>query len=392
MVFVVGYNLPQVRRPGPSFQPLVQPAVHSLNSGCGRTAAPTTLTRNASLGISLPIMSTRVAAIGTSLSLATAAVYFLFKWTRKFAAPKSSPNQRPTLEDTLSVDGSLAVQPIGVVRSVYRLCVGTPRQGLLAPAARGRVELNDVRYKDAVDGLEGFSHVWIVFLFHLNTQGKSTPFKIAPPALGGKRVGVLATRSPHRFNPIGMTLAKLDSIESFKTKKNKLSTVLHISGLDLVDGTPVLDIKPYVPLYDSIPSSDCHLPGWVSDGLATFRTVTFTPTASQELKDILQKEHALDFYDSIETVQPAIEQVLAMDVRSKFQTTKARQGQSRAEQSRRLLASSNNKARNCTQQLDNLLIHYSVAQEPEAVRSESAGSGAEDAVTVHSIELIRKKR
>ena len=147
---------------------------------------------------------------------------------------------------------------------------------------------------DAVQGLEDYSHVWNVFVFHLNTvskkkknsnnQSNSVPSKIAPPALGGTKVGVLASRSPHRFNPIGMTLAKLERIETKriynqndledytdagvnsennnprdnrkkkKTKASQLVTSLYLSGLDLVDGTPVLDIKPYVATYDAPPA------------------------------------------------------------------------------------------------------------------------------------------
>ena len=161
------------------------------------------------------------------------------------------------------------VKPIGTVNSIYRLCVGTPRQGLLAPDARGRIQLakfGDAKSGDAVIGLEGYSHIWVLFYFHLNTQSQNNSknanskrrvkSKVALPALGGKKVGNLATRTPHCFNPIGITLCKLDKIETpsknNKKDKNHNQVVLHHLGLDLVDGTPIFDIKPYVPFYDSV--------------------------------------------------------------------------------------------------------------------------------------------
>ena len=92
-------------------------------------------------------------------------------------------------------NNELLVKPIGVIRSIYRLCVGTPRQGLLAGDARGRIELyklGDSSIRDSVSGLEGFSYIWIIFQFHLNTKSsrKGVKSKISPPALGGKKVSL----------------------------------------------------------------------------------------------------------------------------------------------------------------------------------------------------------
>ena len=348
---------------------------------------------------------------------------------------------------------SMNVQPIGVVRSIYQLCTGTPRQGLLAPHARGRVELNQLPIDiatDSVTGLEEFSHVWIVFMFHLNTNPNPTSAsgddqhrrrraKIAPPALGGQKVGVFATRSPHRFNPIGMTLVKLDSIQIRTTKhvqgrKPHRTVCLHVSGLDLVDGTPVIDIKPYVPDYDgagavsimtendsttgTVDSSSYNLPTWVSEGLATKRDVCIDNTARQELRSILFDEKdstALDFYGGgadespqtgLENVLECIREVLAMDVRSAWQTKKTRQGKSQADRAARLQYLNVSSVSNgvsasasalvpsagaeCTQQIDNLLIHYTVEEATETARPTSQGSGAEDKVIVTSIQLLTK--
>jgi tRNA-Thr(GGU) m(6)t(6)A37 methyltransferase TsaA len=319
--------------------------------------------------------------------------------------PDSGHQRRLTLEELLQ-DGDLTVKPIGTVRSIYKLCVGTPRQGLLAPHARGRLELDGVSH-DAVLELDGFSHVWVTFVFHLNTVSKNqrvpTKTKIAPPALGGKKVGVLATRSPHRPNPVGMTLCKLESITL--PSKNSPTTVLNVSGLDLVDGTPILDIKPYVPHYDSVPSEEVRLPPWVSEGLATRRPVHIESSALNELEAILvENPNALDFYGSsrgdesmeatMKQATHCIAEVLSIDVRSKWQTNKARDGNFQAERAGRLRdtlpedCAAVSDSEQCTQQLDNLLVYYTVQAPDHHERSASEGSGAEDIVHVNSIQLL----
>jgi tRNA (adenine37-N6)-methyltransferase len=313
----------------------------------------------------------------------------------KRTKPTDTRKRKVTIQDqtSIQVDG-LLVKPIGVVHSIYRLCVGTPRQGLLAPNAHGRIELLGLS-PDVVDGLDSFSHIWIVFIFHLNTQAKNSnriPSKIAPPALGGKKVGVLATRSPHRNNPIGMTLCKLDSIT--RATKNSNKTYLNVSGLDLVDGTPVVDIKPYVPNYDSVPADQLKVPSWVSDGLDTRRPVNIESHALQQLEQILtENPEALQFYGgqsldaTVEQVATCIAEVLSVDVRSAWQTKKAREGKSQAERASRVQGDYTEGSSECTQQLDNLLIRYTVSQPGTQNRDESEGSGAEDTVLVHSIEL-----
>lgn len=334
-----------------------------------------------------------------------------------------SDGGRSTLIGThqsLMEDG-MTVKPIGVIRSIYRLCVGTPRQGLLAPNARGCIDLlqlGDSSPAGSVDGLEGYSHIWILFVFHLNTQSKNASkkikSKISPPALGGQRVGIFATRTPHRYNPIGITLCKLDRIE----KIDKRKAILHISGLDLVDGTPVLDIKPFVPVYDSITTSDGHtgdvrVPSWVAGGLAMQRSVVFTDFAKAELNTILDNNpNALEFYgprfgekatdDTLHSVLECIRQVLAVDVRSSYQTKKSRSGKFQAERSGRLKGATivssadmtvNNRQNDniCTQQIDNLLIHYQIEEATEWMRMPSEHSGAEDVLSVKSIELLIKR-
>lgn len=137
---------------------------------------------------------------------------------------------------------------IGIIHSCFKEKFGIPRQPGLAPAATARLELlppyNDL---NALDGLEGCSHIWIQFVFHANKRDEWKP-KVKPPRLGGnKSLGVFATRSPMRPAPIGLSVVKL---EGFYGQGDKVW--LELSGVDLLDGTPVLDIKPYVPYVDVV--------------------------------------------------------------------------------------------------------------------------------------------
>ncbi len=306
---------------------------------------------------------------------------------------------------SLMEDG-LQIKPIGIVRSVYRLCVGTPRQGLLAPNGRGCIDLftlGNSSPASSVEGLEEFSHIWIVFIFHRNTQSENSSqrikSKIAPPAYGGQKVGIFATRSPHRFNPIGMTLCKLDRIE----RLDKRNVRLHISGMDLVDGTPVLDIKPYVPVYDSM-MSDVRLPNWVEGGLSLKRSVIVNESARKELQTILQENpDALEFYgpnhgdvtieETMEKVLDCIQDVLAVDVRSSYQTKKSRAGKFKAERSTHLqdaaMKLDTQATENyCTQQFDNLLVHFEISEQQSPRGKATKNSGAVDTLIVTSIELL----
>ncbi|WP_263141539.1 tRNA (N6-threonylcarbamoyladenosine(37)-N6)-methyltransferase TrmO [Pseudomonas sp. RIT-PI-AD] len=136
------------------------------------------------------------------------------------------------------------VSPIGFVRSCFKEKFAIPRQPHLAPAARGVLELlPPFDQADALDGLEQVSHIWLLFLFHRALEDKPR-LKVRPPRLGGNRsLGVFATRSTHRPNGIGQSVVRLERIEPGK---------LWLAGLDLLDGTPVLDIKPYVPYADRL--------------------------------------------------------------------------------------------------------------------------------------------
>ena len=145
-----------------------------------------------------------------------------------------------------------SVPVIGRVRSPYGEKFAVPRQPRLAMHARCEIRFNDP-YGDpeAFRGLEGFSHIFVIFLFDRIPEG---PFKatVRPPRLGGnERQGVFATRSPYRPSRLGLSAVKLDSIG----RDSEGRAVLLISGGDFTDGTPVVDIKPYIPFSDSIPDA-----------------------------------------------------------------------------------------------------------------------------------------
>jgi tRNA-Thr(GGU) m(6)t(6)A37 methyltransferase TsaA len=175
----------------------------------------------------------------------------------------------------------LVVRPIGFVRSPFREKVEAPRQGT-AGGASGTVELLP-EYQDALADLDGFERVWLLFWFD---RAEGWRPKVLPPRSEEKR-GVFATRSPHRPNPIGMTAVRLERVDGL---------VLHVHDLDLVDGTPILDIKPYVPYADAFPEASA---GWLDgrDPRAAW-SVAFEAPADAAL-DWISKETGFDLRSRI---------------------------------------------------------------------------------------------
>lgn len=129
---------------------------------------------------------------------------------------------------------------------------GLPRQsGLVQELASTIVFEPEYRVPEALRGLEGYSHLWIIWQFHQARRDHWSP-TVRPPRLGGNvRMGVFATRSPFRPNAIGLSCVRLERMETTSDK----GIVLHVSGADLMDGTPIYDIKPYLPYVDSIPDA-----------------------------------------------------------------------------------------------------------------------------------------
>ncbi len=129
---------------------------------------------------------------------------------------------------------------------------GIPRQSGLVPALRARIVFEPAfRNEDALRGIEGFSHLWLIWQFSAAVRDTWSP-TVRPPRLGGnERVGVFATRSPFRPNAIGLSCVRLEGVR----REEGLGTVLLVSGADLMDGTPIYDIKPYLPYADAHPEA-----------------------------------------------------------------------------------------------------------------------------------------
>ncbi len=143
----------------------------------------------------------------------------------------------------------LQLHPIGYARTGHADRLSAPRQPYVAGEAPGTIELLPGHgYEDALCDLDAWSHVWVIFWFHLNKGWRP---KVLPPRSTDGRKGVFSTRAPHRPNPLGMSVLKLDRVEGL---------TLHVRGVDLIDGTPVLDIKPYVPMVDVVEGAST---GWI---------------------------------------------------------------------------------------------------------------------------------
>ncbi len=150
---------------------------------------------------------------------------------------------------------------IAVIHTDFPTKFGVPRQSGLVENLKGRIIFApEYRQAEAFRGLEEYSHIWILWEF---SQAKRERWSatVKPPRLGGKvHMGVFATRSPFRPNPIGLSCVKLDEVEF----NEKLGPVLHVSGVDMVDGTPVYDIKPYLSYTDSHPEASSGFAGNVA--------------------------------------------------------------------------------------------------------------------------------
>ena len=200
-----------------------------------------------------------------------------------------------------------AFDAIGVIESPYQEKFAIPRQPNLVSAAKGKVILiGEANNHELVRDIEQFSHLWLLFVFH-GTKDQGWKPLVRPPRLGGNvKTGVLATRSTFRPNPIGMSVVKLDQVVTEKRK-----TVVHISGLDLLNGTPIIDIKPYVPYSDAINDANA---GFAQEQPDAGLSVVFSHQAQADLTQYKQRDSELSLL---------IEQILKQDPRPAYKQGKA---------------------------------------------------------------------
>ncbi len=192
----------------------------------------------------------------------------------------------------------MIIRPIAHIHCGYKEKFGIPRQsGLVETVGAKIVFLPEYRNNDAFRGLEGYSHLWLLWQFSKAVRDGWSP-TVRPPRLGGNtRMGVFATRSPYRPNPIGLSSVKLISIELDTPK----GPVLTVSGADLLDGTPIYDIKPYLAYTDSHP-----------DALSGFALTSDAPKVNVEFAADLSKEISTK-------LKTAITDILAEDPRPGYQ-------------------------------------------------------------------------
>jgi len=199
----------------------------------------------------------------------------------------------------------MLLNPIGILRSCFGGKFATPRQPGLCPSAWGRLVFHEpYRSAEALRGIEGFSHLWLIFGFH-GTRAQGWRPTVRPPRLGGnERVGVFASRSTFRPNGLGLSLVKLESLDTAASD----GPTLFLGGIDLLDGTPIYDVKPYLAYAEALPEASagfaheaiCPLPVVVADAArANFESL---PLRS---KAVIEEALALDPRPATQTAGPA---------------------------------------------------------------------------------------
>lgn len=202
----------------------------------------------------------------------------------------------------MTINEKITLDVIGKVSSPFKEKFSIPRQPGLVSCAKGIITLlNGANNQDLIRSIEQFSHLWLLFIFHGTQQHGWKPL-IRPPRLGGnKKIGVFASRSTFRPNPIGMSVVKLDNIHL-----TKQTVELHISGLDLLDQTPIIDIKPYIPYSDAIIDANA---GFAQQEPQDCLAVCFTNSVATKLQTHQQNYPQLS---------ELIKQVLAQDPRPAY--------------------------------------------------------------------------
>ena len=198
---------------------------------------------------------------------------------------------------------------IATIRSCYTQRFGIPRQAGLVPSARATIVFNNNDNNLlSIRGLEAFSHLWVIFLFHNQHYTNAKPL-VQPPRLGGKRsVGVFATRSPNRPNPVGLSCVALHEIVQTDAELQ-----LHVSGGDFLDETPVIDIKPYVAFADAI---DNATSAW-AEPITTRLPLQWSPAAEASLLSLCREDN-----QPVAATCRVIEETIALDPRPGYERNK----------------------------------------------------------------------
>lgn len=195
----------------------------------------------------------------------------------------------------------MEILPIATIHTEFPEKFGIPRQSGLAGNLRARIVFQpEYRNPDALRGLEGFSHIWLIWEFSANRRASGRDWQptVRPPRLGGNEfIGVFATRSPFRPNSLGLSCVEMERIDM----EDKDGPVIYVKGADLMDGTPIYDIKPYVKYADSRPHAVC---GYVDD------------LQERTLKVVLPAELSSGMEDK--SVIPALVEVLSLDPRPSY--------------------------------------------------------------------------
>ena len=205
----------------------------------------------------------------------------------------------------------LVLKPIGVLRTCFPEKLGIPRQSGLVPAARGVVRFSPDQaaeiWRQALSGLDGFGHVWVTFLFdQAARQGWKS--RVRPPRLDGKeKVGVFATRSPHRPNFLGQSLCRLERVDLDEPS-------VTVSGVDILDGTPLVDLRPFHPEND-LPQGPVRS-GWLDRAAEPALSVTWSAGARREIDGLLPaaQEAGMPAYLPDEAAD-LVEQLVGLDPR-----------------------------------------------------------------------------
>ncbi len=185
------------------------------------------------------------------------------------------------------------IQPVAFFRSPLTSKFGIPRQSGLAASLQGRIVLTPpYRQAEALRGLEAFDYLWLIWEFSANGPAAADRLTVRPPRLGGnERIGVFASRSPFRPNPLGLSCVRIVTIEQTAAE----GPVIHVQGADLMDGTPIYDIKPYVAYADAHPDArsgfvDTHAWQPLQVVIADDTASTFTPDELQSLREVLAQD------------------------------------------------------------------------------------------------------